>query len=166
MPTNKLYTAQDFANLFSSIGVKKEIIPFLVAQVALETGDFKSKLLYDHNNASGIVYIGKPATQKNAKKGRVLPEDKRYNYAMFDTLKDWGVDYVRVLNRGKIKPLEATTIDEYANALKQNKYFSADFEAYKKILVAKLKKYKDIAPVAGAGIVVLLAAAAAWLLIK
>jgi hypothetical protein len=156
--TNK-YTAQDFANLFASIGIPKEKISWLVAQVAHETGDFKSKLLYDHNNATGITFANNKKLQKNATKGRPLPEAPKYNYAKFDTLKDWATDYVRLINRGKIKPIEAPTVEEYLIRLKRNGFFEATLESYTAGVKRFLKKYQKITPSAGIPVLLLLVAA-------
>lgn len=144
-----------FAKTFAELNAPAKVIPYLVAQIAYETGDFKSKLLKDHNNASGIVYTGR-ASQKNAVKGRPLPEDKRYFYAKFTTLADWAKDYLRVLNL-KAKPLLASTPDEFVTRLKSNGYFTAPLEQYKKGFEKYLKKYgSTTAPAAGAGVILLL----------
>lgn len=159
METKKITTSETtaamFARMFTELSAPAKVIPYLVAQVAYETGDFKSKLLKDHNNASGIVYTGR-ASQKNAVKGRPLPEDNRYFYAKFTTLADWAKDYLRVLNL-KAKPLLATTPDEFITRLKSNGYFTAPLEQYKKGFEKYLKKYGKITqPAAGAGVIILL----------
>lgn len=148
-------TAAMFARMFTELSAPAKVIPYLVAQIAYETGDFKSKLLKDHNNASGIVYTGR-ASQKNAVKGRPLPEDRRYFYAKFTTLNDWARDYMRVLSL-KAKPLLATTPDDFITRLKSNGYFTAPLEQYKKGFDRYLKKYGNITPpAAGAGVILLL----------
>jgi hypothetical protein len=144
-----------FAKTFAELKAPARVIPYLVAQVAYETGDFKSKLLKDHNNASGIVFTGR-ASQKNAVKGRPLPEDGRYFYAKFATLNDWAKDYMRVLSL-KAKPLQATSPDDFITRLKSNGYFTAPLEQYKKGFERYLRKYAiATAPAAGAGILLLL----------
>jgi hypothetical protein len=158
--TANKYTAQDFANIFSGLGVPANKVAWLVAQVAHETADFKSKLLYDHNNASGIVFTGRK-TQKNATKGRPLPEAPQYNYAMFATIKDWAIDYLRVLNL-RNKPIAANTPDEFINRLKANGYFTANIDAYKKSFLKYLAKYgKVAAPIAGTLVLLI---AVGWLI--
>jgi hypothetical protein len=148
-------TAALFAKTFAELKAPAKVIPYLVAQVAYETGDFKSKLLKDHNNASGIVYTGR-ASQKNAVKGRPLPEDNRYFYAKFATLNDWAKDYMRVLSL-KAKPLQATSSDDFITRLKSNGYFTAPVELYKKGFERYLKKYgSTAAPAAEAGVILLL----------
>jgi hypothetical protein len=155
-------TAANFARIFTALNAPPPVVPFLVAQVAYETGNFKSKLLKDHNNASGIVWTGK-ASQKNATKGRPLPEDPRYFYAKFATLQDWARDYIRVLSL-KNKPIQATTADDFVARLKANGYFTAPVEQYKKGFMSYLKKYGTIAPPA-AGVLLLLIGVA-YLLLK
>lgn len=163
--TNK-YTAQDFYNMFAGL-VPANILPYIVAQVAHETADFNSKLLYDHNNATGIIFANKPAVQKNATKGRVLPEDIRYNYAKFDSIKDWAVDYVRIINRGKNKPLTATTVEEYVNRLKAKGFFTATLESYLAGVKRYMKKYSKLAPAAtGGAVALILVLVAVTLLVK
>jgi len=147
-------TAAMFARMFTELSAPAKVIPYLVAQVAYETGDFKSKLLKDHNNASGIVYTGR-ASQKNAVKGRPLPEDGRYFYAKFTTLNDWAKDYLRVLNL-KDKPIQATSPDDFVSRLKSNGYFTAPVELYKKGFDKYLKKYSSTTAPAGAGVILLL----------
>jgi hypothetical protein len=156
-------TAAEFARIFTGLGAPAAAVPYMVAQTAYETGDFKSKLLKDHNNASGIVWTGK-ATQKNAIKGRPLPEDPRYFYAKFDTLQDWARDYIRVLNL-KTKPIQATTPEDFVKRLKANGYFSAPLEQYKKGFDKYLTKYGKIAA-PSIGIIVLLIGAAYLFLLK
>jgi hypothetical protein len=148
-------TAAMFARIFTELSAPAKVIPYLVAQVAYETGDFKSKLLKDHNNASGIVFTGR-ASQKNAVKGRPLPEDGRYFYAKFATLNDWAKDYMRVLSL-KAKPIQAISSDDFITRLKSNGYFTAPIELYKKGFEKYLKKYGKITPpAAGAGVILLL----------
>jgi hypothetical protein len=158
METKKITTSETtaamFAHMFTELSAPAKVIPYLVAQVAYETGDFKSKLLKDHNNASGIVYTGR-ASQKNAVKGRPLPEDGRYFYAKFTTLADWAKDYLRVLNL-KAKPIQATSPDDFITRLKSNGYFTAPVDQYKKGFDRYLKKYGNITPPAGAGVILLL----------
>jgi len=147
-------TASMFARMFTELSAPARVIPYLVAQIAYETGDFKSKLLKDHNNASGIVYTGR-ASQKNAVKGRPLPEDGRYFNAKFTTLNDWAKDYMRVLSL-KAKPLQATSPDDFITRLKSNGYFTAPVELYKKGFDKYLKKYGSTTAPAGAGVILLL----------
>jgi hypothetical protein len=153
--SKKLYTATDFYNMFSSL-VPDHILPYIVAQVAHETGDFKSKLLYDHNNATGITFANNSKLQKNAKKGRPLPEDSRYNYAIFDSINDWAIDYIRLIKRGKNKPMEAKDIDEYINRLKANNFFTANIDLYKTAVKKFIKKYGNIKPTKTGGLITII----------
>lgn len=138
MPT---YNAQDFVTLFKRAGAPNTAIPFMIAQTALESGNFTSNQLINYNNASGITWINSPK-QKNAERGLPLPENPKYYYAHFDTLQDWANDYVRVLNLGIAKPLQATTLNEYFNRLLRNKYFPEEkAKQYAKALTSLYKKY-------------------------
>jgi hypothetical protein len=164
--SSKIYTAQDFYNMFAGL-VPANVLPYIVAMVAHETGDFKSKLLYDHNNATGITFANKPALQKNATKGRPLPEAPAYNYAKFATLKDWAVDYIRLLNKGKNKPLAATTVEDFINRLKANSYFSATVESYLTGVKKFMKKYSKLTPATtGGAVALILVLVAVALLVK
>ena len=44
-PTASETTAAMFARMFTELSAPAKVVPYLVAQVAYETGDFKSKLL-------------------------------------------------------------------------------------------------------------------------
>jgi hypothetical protein len=123
-------------------GAKTSVLPFLMAQVAHETGDFDSNVFRDNNNASGIMFINKPTKQKNAKRGRAFPKNEgNYFYAHFNTLKDWAVDYLRIIGN---LPLQATSLNDYAQRLKARKYYTASTSLYAKALNAHFEKLKNI----------------------
>lgn len=108
-----------------------------LAQVMLETGMFGSSSHIDTelNNYSGIMWINKPAVQKNASKGIPFPKrEGNYFYARFQTPKDWAVDYLRILNRAPGYPLSAASPADFAARLKKNGYYTSSEAAYAKNL--------------------------------
>jgi len=136
-------TKQQFEQILTAAKIPRHLIPFVIAQVQHETNNFKDKKIFDHNNASGIIFINNPAVQKNAVKGRVLPETKNsskpYYYAKFASLKDWLTDYVRILNKAPNYPLKASSLNDYVNRLKANGYFTDSATNYLKGLARYLK---------------------------
>lgn len=110
-------------------GAKPEALPFMLSQIAHETGGFNSRVFNTDNNASGIMYINKPARQKNATKGSPFPkrESRVYHYAHFATLKDWAVDYLRII--GNLASTSKTLL-QFATALKNKKYYADPIPVY------------------------------------
>lgn len=104
-------------------------IPLAILQAAHESGGFNSHLFIQANNASGI----KANKHFGFNSGIKSPEGD--NYAGYDSLNDWAMDFIRILNKDGV--LTAKSIDEYANGLKAHGYFTAPLEEYK----AALKKW-------------------------
>lgn len=142
----------------------KELL-FLLAQVAHETGTFEKGIFASHNNASGITWANKPY-QKNATKGNPLPENPKYFYAKFATLADWAKDYIRIAGKA-VK--SSNTLSEYAQKLKDQKYYTDTVANYTKALkyhaarIAKIDLSKELKPapnlillIAGIGLFLLL----------
>lgn len=119
-------------------GASPTVLPFLICQVAHETGDFDSRVFRQNNNASGIMWINKPLKQKNAKKGLAYPSrEGRYFYAHFATLKDWAIDYLRVIGR---TPQSAKNLTDYANKLRARGYYTDTSTNYARALESHRKK--------------------------
>lgn len=124
-------------------GASPAIIPFLMAQVAHETGNFESRVFVQNNNASGIMFINNPSRQKGATRGlpfprREQPKDGRtIYYANFATLKDWATDYLRIIGQ---TPQRAKNLTEFAVLLKRNNYYTAPVETYARALHLHSKK--------------------------
>jgi hypothetical protein len=118
-------------------GAKPAVIPFLMAQVAHETGDFDSNVFNSDNNASGIIYIGKPSKQINATRGTRRKASEGGNYAKFATLTDWARDYLRIIGTA---PAKASNVTEYAKLLKARGYYTDTVENYTSALVGHIKE--------------------------
>jgi len=161
--------AQYFYDLFAGLGVPRSAIPFLIAQVALESNNFRDHKVLDHFNPSGITWINKPY-QKGATKGNPLPQKetggKLVYYARFDSLQSWARDYLRILSLGKNKPLQAQDIEDYANRLKANGYFKSDLEPYKKALKSYYSKFAKLAPASSIIVPVIIVAIVLYFVIK
>lgn len=134
--------AKKIYKALKSAGANDRLIPILMSQVAHETGGFNSKVLQSDNNASGIMFINNPK-QKNAVKGRAFPknESKTAHYAKFNTLKDWAVDFLRIIGK---TPQTATSLTDYAQKLKARKYYTADTSLYAKALISWDKQLKKL----------------------
>lgn len=137
--------AQKVMQALAAAGAAPTIMPFLMAQVAHETGTFNSRVLVENNNASGIMFINNPTRQRNATRGRAFPRNewpapnKPLYYANFATLKDWAVDYLRIVGK---TPQTAKNLTQYATLLKNRGYYTAPLAAYAKALEVHYNKLK------------------------
>jgi len=119
-------------------GAKEQTIPYLLAQCAHETGAFKSNVFNTDTNASGIMFINKPTKQKNATRGSKYPANEgKYNYARFATLKDWAVDYLRILGN---TAASSKNLTDFAAKLKARKYYTDSVNNYANGLKAHTKQ--------------------------
>jgi len=91
-----------------------------LAQSAVETSGFKDDKITSHNNPSGITFSNNPTRQKNATRGRKLPESPKYNYAKFNTLDDWAVDYNRIVGKSMKSSTDSAS---YAKNLANQRYY-------------------------------------------
>ena len=111
-------------------GAPSTAIPFMLAQIAHETNGFKSAVFKRDNNASGIMYINKPLRQKNAVRGGKYPANEgKYFYAKFATLKDWAIDYLRIIGK---TVAQSTTLLDFATKLRAKKYYTDSIANYSK----------------------------------
>lgn len=141
----KTYTPEQLKNVtkvaeaLKRQGVKAENLPFLLAQVAFETGHYKNAGARIDNNFSGIRYFG----QAGATAGTPAPKNEgKAPYAHYADADAWAKDYLRILTRvGKAKPLQATTPEEFAHALKLNGYYTADESKYAAGIKSLYKNY-------------------------
>jgi flagellum-specific peptidoglycan hydrolase FlgJ len=112
----------------------------MLAQIALETGHFKSVASLQDNNLTGIKFFG----QTGATKGIAAPNRNgdNGNYAHYNSYDDWAKDYMRILSSvGTANPLEATTPEDFAAALKQNGYFQSDEKTYANNIASLANSY-------------------------
>lgn len=98
-------------SVLKSVGIPEPAASYALYQAYHETGAFKSPLYTQHNNASGIKFAG----QAGAVKGN-------NGYAYFNTLKDWANSLRYEISKGSA-PIKATTLEDYVQRLKQNRYF-------------------------------------------
>lgn len=114
-------------DLLKRAGLKGLALRLAMIQVAFETGLFRSKVMQQNNNFSGIMWINKPAVQKNAVKGLPFPKKEgKYFYANFKSPIDWANDYLRLLKKGS-DPLKAVSVSDYVKRLAANKYFYPNY---------------------------------------
>lgn len=108
-------------------------LPWVMAQVAHETGGFTSRVS-STNNLSGIKYV--PGNKFGAVKGILSPEGDYY--AAYPSYDNWARQYLYEITK-KINPLAADTIEGFVSRLKQNGYFGATESSY----LAALKSWKN-----------------------
>lgn len=143
-------TAEKLSDIYTALkaqGLNDKQIKFALAQVLHETGNFtpKSNVARLNTNFSGIKWINKP--YQKASKGSPVPPSERvpgnvaYNfYAKFDSVKDWAIDYIRILKL-KNNPLGAETLGDFLAKVAANKYYDLKgLKAYQ----AGVTKYFDM----------------------
>lgn len=131
-------------------GAKPSMLPLLMSQVAVETGDFDSNQFRINNNASGITF-STSGKQKNATRGNPLPMREqpivngkrviKYYYAKFPTLKDWAIDYLRIVNRSVTT---ATDVVDYAKKLKAQRYYADTLQNYIRAIQGHFERLKKL----------------------
>ena len=104
--------------VFKEKGLPLSKLPWLMAQVAHETGGFKSRVSAT-NNLSGIKYV--PGNNFGATKGILSPEGDHYA-AYNGGVYYWAKQYVYEITK-KSNPLQADTVEGFVDRLKQNGYF-------------------------------------------
>ena len=122
-------------------GATTPVLSYMLAQIALETGHFKSVPSLQDNNLSGIKYFG----QTGATQGVPAPNKNGDNgyYAHYNSYDDWANDYMRILSSvGTANPLEATNAYDFAAALKQNRYFQSDLNTYANNIASLSNSYQ------------------------
>jgi len=110
----------------------------ILAQTALETGDWKSPAAIVSNNFSGIKYFGHGIPSKITAPGS---EENGYRrpYVHYNNPEEWAKDMVQLLTIRYPKALAANTPEEYAKALKESGYYQAPVSQYTKLLKSKFK---------------------------
>ncbi len=95
---------------------------FIYAQMAHETGGFKSELALKHNNFGGVTQV--------TPNGLDQPDGSNYymNFGSPDEFAEYYGNYLSKYAEDGI--YEATTIDQYANALKRGGYYGDTVENY------------------------------------
>jgi len=100
------------------------------------------------------MFINNPTRQKNATRGRAFPRnewpaaDKPLYYANFNSLKDWAIDYLRLVKKSAE---QSTNFEQFAVALKNRRYYGATVSSYTKGMIAyynqlnKTDLFKNIA---------------------
>jgi hypothetical protein len=131
-------------SFFESEGINPELIPMLISKLAFESGYFTSNTYVKNNNPGGITWNRNYATRPGASIGIKRPANEGGNYVNFDTLKNAGKDYLRIISRkGRAgSPIEANTIPEFVRRLKANGYFAGDTKTYLNGLLSINKRFE------------------------
>ena len=120
---------QALRKVFAEKGLPLSKLPWVMAQVAHETGGFKSRVS-STNNLSGIKYV--PGNKFGAVKGLLSPEGDYYA-AYPGGVYYWAKQYVYEITK-RSNPLAADTVEGFVSRLKQNGYFGAPENEYLKAL--------------------------------
>ncbi len=142
----QIAVGQQAASALLNAGMSAAFLPLALAQLAHETGGFKSRVMSADNNLSGIKYIASATIQPGAKQGSHSPEGNYY--AHFNTLADWARDYIRILSRGANPPIKATDTATLATRLKANGYYTDTVGNYAAGLAAWMPAVKAISDTA------------------
>ena len=128
--TSAVSVLTNVSNALLAAGMPANVLYFALSQVLYETAAFSSNLSTDDNNYSGIIFINDDTTQLNSYQGLPFPGSNSYYYAGFYSVKDWATDYMRVIELGTADPLQSSTVNDFATALKQNNYYTQDEPTY------------------------------------
>lgn len=139
LSTEQVARATQAITALMQAGMKDTFVPLAVAQIAHETAGFKSKVAMSCNNLSGIKYINKPYQKATSCTGS--PEGN--NYAKYANYTDWAKDYIRILNIGS-RPIDATSVTDFANRLKANAYYTDSVANYTAGLNSWLRTFDTI----------------------
>lgn len=139
--TPKVLTIEDrIVGKLTECGVGDTMAWFIVAQAKHESGNFKSKLFREHNNAFGMRFPRvRPTT---AAHGGACAEGKT-GYASYCSVEDSAEDVVRWLEFNSVDK-NIGSIDKYVKVLRKKKYFTDKESKYlrslKKIYEHKLNR--------------------------
>ena len=146
----QILRATDLLKSLRKQGVPEKALPFVMAQIALESSHFNSKLASTSNNFAGIKYFGQSGATPSSVKAPASEETKDGKpyarpYANFSTIDSFVKEYLRILNKvGNARPLLAATPAEYAHALKLNRYYQATEQSYAKNIDSLSKMYTPL----------------------
>ena len=155
MNTDKAKQAQQaLVMALNNIGADPKKLPLLMRQAAHESAGFNSRVS-SVNNLTGIKWSPKSAIKGEFDSGIRSPEGN--NYSAFTDYNAWAKRYVQIINRGTKKPLEATTVQDFAARLKANGYFTSTLESYTNGLLSWGPQIDKLAaPITVSAVVVLL----------
>jgi flagellum-specific peptidoglycan hydrolase FlgJ len=113
--------------------VPNNVIPFLIAQIILESNWFSSNPYLKDNNPGGITWNPNYSKRPGATIGIKRPAREGGNYVHFDNFNNAVKDYIRILNKnaGAGKPIEASNLNEYSLRLGKNNYYDQKFTSVK-----------------------------------
>jgi uncharacterized FlgJ-related protein len=112
-------------------GVYGELAKYIFSQAAFETGNFASVIFKEQNNLFGM---------KLAKVRPTKATGEARGHAVFKSLSDSIADYVLYYNYVKL-PTAFTSIPAFTEALKNKKYFEANYDLYTKGVELYYKAY-------------------------
>lgn len=119
-----------FVDIFLTLGVKSDVIPFIVSQIAFETNWFSSNAFKIDHNPAGITwninYKSRPGTAIG------IARREGGNYVHFNNYTTGAKDMIRILSKSSTygKPIDAIDIIDFAQRLKANNYYTDSITTY------------------------------------
>lgn len=107
---------QRAANALAAQGVTGDTLNYLLSQVLVETGIFTT---------SNQNYV---ATDTRNNFSGITNSDGTFRF--YSSAGDWAADYLAVLGHGPYYPIQATSITDFNNRLKQNGYYTDNQTTY------------------------------------
>jgi flagellum-specific peptidoglycan hydrolase FlgJ len=141
-----------FVDIFLSMGVNPDVIPFIVSQIAFETNWFSSNVFKVDHNPAGITwninYKSRPGATLGLSRGR-----EGGNYVHFDSYANGAKDLIRILSKVSVygKSIDATDIIDYSQRLKANNYYTDSITVYSgglRSINNKLDEYANLTALA------------------
>lgn len=123
-------------------GMPDNTIALMLAQSKHESTNYTSNVFRKNNNAFGMTYGGQVVLDKNGNNVVTKGSDQCDNgctglYAKYPSVYYSAVDAARWLKRHIKNYREIKTVEEYATALKNNKYYTAPLTQY----ISNMKSY-------------------------
>ena len=105
--------------------VNPVIIPYIIAQMILETGYFTNTSFIKDRNPGGITWNQNYLKRLGTSKGSARPLKEGGVYVHFDNFDTAIKDYLRIINKSPGLPVSATSPADFAHRLKINNYYKA-----------------------------------------
>jgi len=123
-------------------GLPKNVLPWSLGQIHLESGGLTNRGSSDLNNYSGITYTDS-GDQVNS-----VPDPSGSAFAKFVGVwpdMSWAKDYVRILSMGAASPINASSASEFGMRLVANGYTSTDRDTYANTIISLSEQMGGVA---------------------
>jgi len=133
--------------------VNPTVIPFIIAQIILESGWYSSNTYLIDHNPGGITWNDNYKMRPGASIGISRPANEGGHYVHFNNFDSAAKDYIRILSKQATvnhlgKPIDAKNPLDYATRLKYNNYYKSALVNYANAISSisnRIQQYNDIA---------------------